>query len=76
MKTEINGDWNGYLKRFKMPSRQVLMQPRNKQYLEKSAVTLRFFCLRTPALNSIKLLYFLLMSKKSSNFAPELITHN
>lgn len=27
MKTEINGDWNGYLKRFKMPSRQVLMQP-------------------------------------------------
>lgn len=26
MKTEINGDWIGYLKRFKMPSRQVLMQ--------------------------------------------------
>lgn len=27
MKTEINGDWKGYLKRFKMPSCKVLLMP-------------------------------------------------
>ena len=27
MKTEINGDWKGYLKRFKLPSRKVLLEP-------------------------------------------------
>ena len=30
MKTEINGDWKGYLKRFKLPSRQIMLLPLGK----------------------------------------------